>query len=1017
MGSIRIDTFVFFLVSILWAGTSPATTADFFEQKIRPVLVERCFTCHSTAASVVKGGLLLDSAEALARGGESGRPALVPGDPGASLLMEALRYENEALQMPPKEPLPAPVVADFARWIREGAVFPASTAPIDLFEAARDHWAFHPPVPQALPAVRDTAWPRTDVDYFVLAKLEAAGLSPSPEADRRTLIRRLSFDLLGLPPAPADVDAFVADPDPEAYGQLVERYLASPHYGERWARHWLDVARYADTKGYVYGGREEVRFTSSYVYRDWVVDALNRDRPYDEFIKLQLAADKLTGESARADLAAMGFLTLGQRFLGVMPDIVDDRIDTVTRGLMGLTVSCARCHDHKFDPVPIEDYYSLYGVFSGSSERRVPIDPAYGDDPAYGAFTEEMKKREQALQDRFREESEKLETRLRGQVDRYLAAVPEANSLPTDEFYEIRNAEDLNPTIVRRWATFIEQKGPDDPIFGPWNRLRELPEADFPIQAKTVVTGLLTGPGNAPEFNSAVVARLGTMSVHSDLNRFARNYGHLFKQVNDRWGELIEEAEAKGEPAPASFPDPDWEAVRMVMMGLDSPIRVPDGAIVDLEWMFDESARVELGKLNKQIDAWIIDAETAPPFVVTLVDKPEMTPPRVFGRGNPANPGPQVPRQFLALLEGDTRKPFADGSGRREMAEAIARPDNPLTARVFVNRVWGWHFGAGARHHAERFRDPLHRPEPSRAVGLACGLLHQRGMVAQAIAPADGAVRGLPPVQRHARRRPARGKRAGGRPGKPAALALQPVPPGFRIPARRAAGGLRRTRPRHGRTARGIDPGALPGAALHLRPGGPAIPPAGLPHVRLSEPGHAQPGAAGHDRAAAGPVSDEQPLRTGPGQGLRGPRRGSGPGARPRAGGLVPPAGLPARGHAGTGPALTGFRGKRHHAAGATQARTVGLVLRLRENSMRPPGRWPPSGSSPTSPARPTRAAPPGPTRAWAGCRSRRTAAIRATTWITPSRGGGPRRQPGPTPLPAASSTSAPRATVSCAAY
>jgi hypothetical protein len=682
-----------------------ATPEDFFEQRIRPVLVDRCFTCHSTATDAVKGGLLLDSAEALAKGGESGRPALVPGDPGASLLLEAIRYQNSDLQMPPKEPLPEAVIADFEQWIRDGAVFPKSEVPVDLFASAREHWAFHAPTPQARPAVKDTGWPRTDIDYFVLSKLEASGLSPSPEADRRTLIRRLSFDLLGMPPSPEEVAAFVNDPDPRAWETLVERYLASPHYGERWARHWLDVARYADTKGYVYGGREEVRFTNSHVYRDWVVDALNADRPYDEFIKLQLAADKMTDESTRTDLAAMGFLTLGQRFLGVMPDIIDDRIDTVTRGLMGLTVSCARCHDHKFDPVPTEDYYSLYGVFSGSSERTVPLNPGYAEDPDYAAFTEEMKKREQALQDKFREHVELLEVRLRSQVDRYLAAVPSADSLPTDEFYEIRNAEDLNPTIVRRWATFIGQRGADDPVFGLWNRLAALPPDQFPTAAREVLAHRVpprdgelvlaaTPAETAPGINSAVQSALGEAAPATFADVAAR-YGALLKSVDDEWVALVNQAKENNAEAPSALPDPGREALRQVLVQEGSPIRVPDGAIVDLEWMFDEPARVELGGLNKQIDDWIISAEVAPDFAVTLVDKPEMTPPRVFGRGNPANPGPQVPRQFLELIEGEDRQPFAEGSGRGELAEAIASANNPLTARVFVNRVWGWHFGNG----------------------------------------------------------------------------------------------------------------------------------------------------------------------------------------------------------------------------------------------------------------------------------------------------------------------------------
>ena len=664
-----------------------AQADDFFEQRIRPVLIARCFECHSAQADPLKSEFRLDSAAGLAIGGKSGLQAIVPGDPARSRLIEAIRYQNPKFQLPPKDPLPAHVVADFERWIAEGAAYPESTAPVDLMATAKQHWAFHAPQPQALPQLSNTAWPMTAIDYFLLAALETNGLAPSPEADRRTLIRRLSFDLLGLPPAPDEVAAFVADPNPDAYAKLVERYLASPHYGERWARHWLDVARYADTKGYVYGDREEVKFTHSHVYRDWVVDAMNRDLPYYEFIRLQLAADKLTDDSSRADLAAMGFLTLGQRFLGVMPDIIDDRIDTVTRGLMGLTVSCARCHDHKFDPIPTQDYYSLYGVFSASSERTVPVAPTDLDDPRYAAFAEEMRERETAVHDRFAAKTVELEERLRNQVDRYLEAVPIADSLPTDDFYEIRNADDLNPTIVRRWSAFIARQGVDDPIFGPWNRL------STSVAQPTTILASFPASETAP-INPAIAAALAGINPVS-IGDVARVYGTVFKSVVDEWHAAVKAAADAKSDLPACLPDPAREAIRAMLMADGAPGRVPGGAIVDLEWMFEEPSRVELTKLHAELDRWILGAETAPPYTMMLVDKPELAPARVFLRGNPATPGPEVPRQFLALLSGDSRRPFAEGSGRRELAEAIASADNPLTARVFVNRVWGWHFGAG----------------------------------------------------------------------------------------------------------------------------------------------------------------------------------------------------------------------------------------------------------------------------------------------------------------------------------
>lgn len=552
---------------------------------------------------------------------------------------------------------------------------------------AAEHWAFAPITSPAIPEVRHPDWPVTPVDHFILRKIEATGLVPSPEADRRTLIRRLSYDLIGLPPTPEEVAAFIADESSDAYEKLVERLLSSPHYGERWARHWLDVARYADTKGYVYG-REEVAFTHSHAYRDWAIDSINRDRPYDEFVRLQLAADSFVSDDERADLAAMGFLTLGQRYLGVMADIIDDRIDTVTRGLMGLTVSCARCHDHKFDAVPIEDYYSLYGVFSASSERLHELTPAEHDRDAYAEFDEEMAKRKQKLEETFQAKVIEVEGRLRSQVDRYLSAVPNVHTYPTDEFYEIRNPEDLNPTIIRRWATYIEQCGDVDPVFGIWNRLAEVPAESFAAEVQSILEN-----SDAPQINPFLHAAL-TRSAPESIQALADAYAVVFRHVEKEWRTAVESAKESEADPPNQLSEPDREAIRQHMFKDDSPIRVPEGAIVDLEWMFDEDVRVELATLQAEIDRWIINAPTAPKFAVTLEDKPDPTPPQVFLRGDPANPGEEVPRQFLALIEGDDREQFDHGSGRRDLALAITDPENPLTARVMVNRIWMWHFGS-----------------------------------------------------------------------------------------------------------------------------------------------------------------------------------------------------------------------------------------------------------------------------------------------------------------------------------
>jgi hypothetical protein len=353
---------------------------EFFEKKIRPVLVKHCYRCHSAKSAKVRAGLRLDSREGLRKGGDRG-PAIVPGDPAASLLLKALRFED--LQMPPGGKLPEGVIEDFRTWIKQGAAdprqAPAATAArtIDIAEGKR-FWSFQSPRAHAVPPVHNRSWPRTKIDHFIVARLEQAGLTPSRPADRRTWARRVSFDLVGLPPAPEEVEAFVTDPAPDAREKMVERLLASPAYGERWARMWLDVARFAEDQAHIVGSDRSLCYPNAYFYRDWVIRALNTDVPYDQFVKLQLAADLLEPHD-RANHVALGFLGLGPKYYArkspaVMADEWEDRVDTVSRGLLGLTVACARCHDHKFDPIPTTDYYALAGVFASTRMFNRPLD-------------------------------------------------------------------------------------------------------------------------------------------------------------------------------------------------------------------------------------------------------------------------------------------------------------------------------------------------------------------------------------------------------------------------------------------------------------------------------------------------------------------------------------------------------------------------------------------------------------------------------------------------------------------
>jgi mono/diheme cytochrome c family protein len=364
------------------APTISGQDLQFFETKIRPILADRCYKCHSRDADKIKGGLMLDTREGMLHGGDTG-PAITPGKPEDSLIVDAISYKDADLQMPPKgEKLTDQQVSDITEWIRRGAFDPRSLVAKGSSQnyggVGREHWSFLPVRKQAVPAVRDSAWCKTPIDNFILARLEDSAMKPNPPADKYTLIRRATFDLTGLPPTEAEVQRYLVDDSPGAWAKVIDRLLESPHYGERWGRYWLDVARYADTKGDT-PQKEDPRYPFAWTYRDYVIDAFNSDKPYNEFIMEQLAADRLLAEQIRANrsaapdqrpLAALGFLTLGNRFENSTNDIINDRIDVTTKAFLGLTVSCARCHDHKFDPIPTADYYSLYNVFANSGEPR-----------------------------------------------------------------------------------------------------------------------------------------------------------------------------------------------------------------------------------------------------------------------------------------------------------------------------------------------------------------------------------------------------------------------------------------------------------------------------------------------------------------------------------------------------------------------------------------------------------------------------------------------------------------------
>jgi cytochrome c553 len=680
-----------FLCIFVGCLAAPAAAADddaaleLFEKSVRPVLVETCLKCHGSEKQ--EGSLRLDTREAALQGGDTG-PALVANEPEKSLLIAAIRQTGD-LQMPPEAKLKGEQIAAIERWVKLGAPWPKVPLAAKVNDAAKTHWAFQPlrdpPVP---PELGDREPFANKIDVFIRTKLAAAGLVPSEKADRRTLIIRASFDLLGLPPTSEEVEAFVRDEDPKAYEQLVDRLLASPHYGEQWGRHWLDVARYSDTKGYVYA-RENRTWIHAWAYRDWVVKSLNDDLPYNQFLLLQIAADQVVKDD-RQNLAAMGFLTLGRRFLGVTHDIIDDRIDVLTRGTMGLTVACARCHDHKYDPIPTADYYSLYGVFQNCIEQQLPIAEPTNRDEAYQAFETELTKRQKKLADLLLKKRTEAADRVRARISDYLTAQRELQKYPEEGFDQVLEKTDVIPAFVRRWQAYLRQQEQQaDSIFVPWFAYAKIAAGEeFSKQAEEVAKTLAAQATLHPLVREAFKT---PATSHQDV---ATRYGQLFAEIDKQWQAAYKGALESNQPAPIRLRDPAEEQLRQVLYGDQAPCEVPNTAVVNNEMYFDLGSCTELWKAQGEVDAWLIQQPAAPAHAVILQDRPQPQPSFVHKRGKASNKGAETPRQFLSLLAGQQRKPFEHGSGRLELARAIIDPQNPLTPRVIVNRVWLHHFGA-----------------------------------------------------------------------------------------------------------------------------------------------------------------------------------------------------------------------------------------------------------------------------------------------------------------------------------
>jgi len=661
---------------------------DFFEKKVRPILSEKCYKCHSVEAGKSKGGLTLDTQAATLKGGEGG-PAVVPGDLSNSLLITAVSYKDKDLKMPPdkdnNKKLSDEEIATLTEWVKMGAPDPriAAAKPSKLSgltDEARNHWSFQPVKKPAIPAVRNRPWCITPVDAFIVQKLEEKSMIPAKKANLETLLRRATYDLTGLPPTPEEINAFMSDGSPNAFAKVVDRLLASPHYGERWGRYWLDTARYSDTTGNRANNRaKDYRFPYAWTYRDYVVRAFNDDKPYDRFVMEQLAADQLSDLSDQRDLAALGFITVGDR-TGNANDIINDRIDTVTKGFLALTVACARCHDHKFDPIPTKDYYALHGIFNSIKEPQDEPVIAQANSKDAAGFKKQMGALEKQNRDFYYSTVQAGNSMFRAKAAEYLLAAyyggagkKGTDAVDLKKGIALKQGLDLNTTQrVGRGAL-------RNPIFQPLRHFKDDTWASLDMKS----------------LNPIVAAALGSQPPGS-VEDLAAVYGKVFASLQAKGEAFIKASIAANSPDSIvtgftpdemqllNFPYEVAKSGDLTTDGLRKEIdRWPQRLRNSPRWTFSQMSKLLLTNDGADVRAMVVD------------DLPTPRNSPVFIRGQADVRGDMVPRHFLEILSGGDAKPFTQGSGRLELAKAIASKDNPLTARVIVNRVWMHHFGEG----------------------------------------------------------------------------------------------------------------------------------------------------------------------------------------------------------------------------------------------------------------------------------------------------------------------------------
>ncbi len=673
--------------------TVQAATPDqieFFEKKIRPLLAANCAGCHN--AKAMTAGLDLMTVEGFTHGGENG--SLINKEkPEESRLLKVISYD-ETVKMPPTGKLKADQITDLTAWVKMGAPYPGTAKTItnipknasvrEFTEAEKNFWAWQALKPVTPPKIKNTKWVKSPIDNFVLAKLEEKGITPAAPADKLTLLRRATFDLNGLPPTEKEMSDFVADKSPDAFKKVIERLLASPRYGERWGRHWLDVARYADSTG----NDEDHRYPHAWKYRDYVIEAFNKDLPYSQFIREQLAGDLIPApdgsEVNKRGIIATGFLSLGAKAIAqqdkkkMIYDVYDEQVDVTSKAFLGMTMACARCHNHKFDPILTKDYYSMIGIFASTksfssveTHVSVPLEKPLVTKAEFEAYKsarkahlEKDKRAKLAIQDIIDEVKDPV---VKQYLPRFADFMMAARKVYQDgaKFEEVAKQTNLPEPILKRWVEYLK---PSDTVRGYLN-----------------------------EWNDAKPQQVSVVA-NAYQTRFQKRFNE-WQDMFTKWRVEYKQAllENKSLPEKPKLEEGDDRFFDDVYF-TNGPFTVSSKEQKNFnakQWASLQNLQQEVESLKKNMPP--------EPDMACAVEDGEVVPQKVFIRGDYNSGGDDAPPSFPAILAQYDNKPNFSGSGRLQLANWLTQPNHPLTSRVMMNRVWGWHFGEGIVRTPDNF--------------------------------------------------------------------------------------------------------------------------------------------------------------------------------------------------------------------------------------------------------------------------------------------------------------------------